>query len=70
MLLLGNGVSSGGIATYFSKIGYGIWGTFGVCTSIIFLLMWVTHEWILRRYNRKSFKLIEGDALAELIEKN
>ena len=67
MLLLGNGVCSGGIATYFSKIGYGIWGTFGVCTSIFFLLMVVLHECILRRYNRKNFKLIEGEELIQMI---
>ena len=52
MLLLGNGVCSGGIATYFSKIGYGVWGTFGVCSSIFFLLMVGLHECIMRRYNR------------------
>ena len=67
MLLLGNGVCSGGIATYFSKIGYGIWGTFGVCTSIFFLLMVALHECILRRYNRKNFKLIEGEELIQMI---
>ena len=53
MLLLGNGVCSGGVATYFSKIGYGVWGTFGVCTSIFFLLLVALHEFLLRRYNRK-----------------
>ena len=53
MLLLGNGVCSGGIATYFSKIGYGKWGTFGVCTSIFFLLMVAIHECLKRKYNRK-----------------
>ena len=63
MLLLGNGVCSGGIATYCSKIGIGNWGTFGVFTSIFFLIMVAVHEWILRRYNRKNFKLIEGDEL-------
>ena len=70
MLLLGNGVCSGGIATYFSKIGYGIWGTFGVSTSIFFLLMVGLHEFFMRRYNRRNFKLIEGQALADLIERN
>ena len=69
MLLLGNGVSSGGIATYFSKIGYGIWGTFGVSTSIFFLILLGLHEYLKRRHNRKEFKLIEGDELAHLIEK-
>ena len=69
MLLLGNGVCSGGIATYFSKIGYGIWGTFGVSSSIFFLLMLALHEFFMRRFNRKNFKLIEGDELAHLIEK-
>ena len=70
MLLLGNGVCSGGIATYFSKIGYGIWGTFGVSTSIFFLLCLGLHEFFMRRYNRRNFKLIEGDKLTELIEKD
>lgn len=63
MLVLGNGVCSGGVATYFSKIGYGIWGTFGVCTSVIFILMVVVHEFIMRRHNKQNFKLIEGDEL-------
>ena len=67
MLLLGNGVCSGGIATYFSKIGYGIWGTFGVCSSIFFLLMVGLHEFLMRRYNRRNFKLIEGDKLLDKI---
>ena len=70
MLALGNGVCSGGIATYFSKIGYGIWGTFGVCSSVFFLLMVGIHECIMRRYNRKNFKLIEGEELLDLIAKN
>ena len=70
MLLLGNGVCSGGVATYFSKIGYGIWGTFGVSSSIFFLLMLGLHEFFMRRFNRKNFKLIEGDELAHLIERN
>lgn len=68
MLLLGNGVCSGGIATYFSKIGYGIWGTFGVTSSIFFLLLLFVHEYIKRRYNRNNFKLIEGEELARIIE--
>lgn len=68
MLLLGNGVCSGGIATYFSKIGYGLWGTFGVCTSIGFLVLLGLHEFCMRRFNRKNFKLIEGKELVELIE--
>lgn len=49
MLLVGNGVCSGGIATYFSKIGYGIWGTFGVASSIFFLLLVGLHELCLRK---------------------
>ena len=69
MLLLGNGVCSGGIATYFSKIGYGIWGTFGVTSSIFFLLLLFVHEYLKRRHNRNSFKLIEGEELAHLIER-
>ena len=52
MLLLGNGVCSGGIATYFSKIGYGWYGTFGVCTSIVFLICLGLHEFLLRYYNK------------------
>ena len=67
MLLLGNGVCSGGVATYFSKIGYGVWGTFGVCTSIFFLLLVALHEFLLRRYNRKHYKLIEGEDLLSLV---
>ena len=47
MLLFGNGVCSGGIATYFSKIGYGWYGTYGVCTSIAFLICLVLHEFLL-----------------------
>ena len=68
MLILGNGVCSGGIATYFSKIGYGIWGTFGICSSIFFVLMFVIHECLLRKFNRKNFKLIEGEELKMLFE--
>ena len=60
MLLLGNGVCSGGIATYFSLIDYGLWGTFGVCTSIGFLILLGIHEFCLRRLKRKEYKLIEG----------
>ena len=67
MLVLGNGVCSGGIATYFSKIGYGVWGVFGVCSSIIFMLLVVIHEFVLRRFNTKNFKLIEGKELNDLI---
>ena len=52
MLILGNGVCSGGIATYFSKIGFGIWGNFGACTSIVFLFAIAVHECLLRRLNR------------------
>jgi len=63
VLVVGNGVTSGGIATYFSKIGYGIWGTFGVCTSVFFLATIAIHELCLRRYNRREFKLLEGDQL-------
>lgn len=70
MLVLGNGVCSGGIATYFSKIGYGVWGVFGVCTSIIFMLLVVIHEFVLRRFNTKNFMLIEGQELLNLVEKN
>ena len=68
LLVLANGVCSGGIATYFSKIGYGIWGTFGVCTSIFFLLVVGLHEFCLRRKNSKNFRLVEGNDLARLIE--
>ena len=68
MLLLGNGVCSGGIATYFSKIGYGVWGVFGISSSFIFMLLVVIHEFILRKYNAKNFKLIEGEELRELID--
>lgn len=63
MLILGNAVCSGGTATYFSLIGYGIWGTFAVCTSIFFLAMVAIHELILRRYNKKNFTIVEGDQL-------
>ena len=69
MLFLGNGVCSGGIATYFTKIGYGVWGTFGVSTSIFFLLMLALHEFFMRRSNRRNYKLVEGQALADLIKK-
>ena len=61
MLLLGNGVCSGGIATYFTKIGFGWYGTFGVCTSVTFLLMVGLHEFALRRHNKYNFNLIEGE---------
>ena len=68
MLILGNAVCSGGVATYFSKIGYGIWGTFGVCTSIFFLSMVAIHECLLRKYNKVNHKLIEGDSLLNCAE--
>ena len=73
MLLLGNGVCSGGIATYYSLIGYGKWGTFGISTIIIFMAIVALHEFVLRRFNSKrientnGFKLIEGEDLLELI---
>ena len=60
MLLLGNAVCSGGTATYFSKIGFGWWGNFAVCTSLLFLILVGIHECVMRRYNRRNFKLIEG----------
>ena len=69
LLLLGNAVCSGGVATYFSKIGYGVWGTFGICSSIFFLLLVAIHECLLRRYNRKNFKIIEGEELLDLISR-
>jgi len=73
MLLLGNGVCSGGIATYFSKIGnkseFGYWGTFGLCSSVFFLLAVGLHEFFMRRYNRQNFKIIEGKELALLYDK-
>ena len=61
MLLLGNGVCSGGIATYFSKIGFGWYGNFGVCTSGFFLIMIGLHEYFMRRNNRLNYNLIDGD---------
>ena len=67
MLILGNAVCSGGVATYFSKIGYGVWGPFGVCSSILFLLLIAIHECMLRRTKRGNLKLIEGDDLLDLI---
>ena len=70
MLLFGNGVCSGGVATYFSKIGYGVYGTFGVSTSIFFLLMVAVHECMMRRYNRRNFKLVEGEQLLHMIADN
>ena len=60
MLLLGNGVCSGGIATYFSKIGFGWYGNFGVCTSAFFLIMVGVHEFVMRRNNKKNFNLVSG----------
>ena len=70
MLLLGNGVCSGGIATYFTLINYGVWGTFGLCSSIIFLAFWAIHEVMLRRSNRLNSELIDGARLIELCERN
>lgn len=69
MLILGNGVCSGGVATYFSKIGYGMWGTFGLCSSILFLSLVMIHEFMMRRSNRRKFKIIEGEKLDELIRR-
>ena len=69
MLLLGNGVCSGGIATYFTKIGFGWWGTFGVCTSALFLILVGAHEFAMRRHNNRNFDLIEGEPLAKLMQK-
>ena len=69
MLLTGNAVCSGGISTYFSKIGYGVWGTFSVCTSLFFLLLVALHECVMRKTKRRHFKLIEGDELLDLIAK-
>lgn len=63
MLILGNGVCSGGVATYFSKIGYGMWGTFGLCSSILFLALVVIHEFMMRRSKRRNFMIIEGEKL-------
>ena len=67
MLIFGNGVCSGGIATYFSKIGYGIWGTFGLCSSLIFLALIAIHEFMMRRFNRKNFMLREGKELNDIV---
>ena len=61
MLLLGNGVCSGGIATYFSKIGFGWYGNFGVCTSAFFLILVGVHEFAMRYNNKKNFNLISGE---------
>ena len=66
MLVVGNGVCSGGVATYFARIGYGIWGTFGICSSALFLLMVVLHEYLMRRYNERNFQIIEGEKLENL----
>lgn len=52
LLILANGICSGGVATYFSKIGFGIYGTYGVCSSLFFLLMIVIHELCIRKYDR------------------
>ena len=68
MLLLGNGVCSGGIATYFSKIGFGWYGNFAVLTSVFFLLMIGIHEFVMRRNNRLNYNLIDGDDLTKLIK--
>ena len=68
MLILGNGVCSGGVATYFAKIGYSIYGIFGVCSSLIFIAFVTVHEYFMRRTNRKDFKIIEGEKLNNLLQ--
>ena len=60
MLILANGVCSGGFATYMSSTGYGYWGTFGLATSIVFLALISIHEACMRKNSKKRFKLIEG----------
>lgn len=67
MLILGNAVCSGGFATYMSSTGYGIWGTFGVATSIFFLALISIHEACMRKHSKKKYKLIEGAELTALV---
>ena len=68
-LLLGNAVCSGGVATYFSKIGFGWWGNFAISTCLLLLILIGIHECLMRRYNRRNFKLIEGPELEKLISR-
>ena len=63
MILLGNAVCSGGTASYFSKIGFSVYGVIGLSTSLIFLAVVAVHEYFRRRFNRNNFRLVEGEEL-------
>ena len=58
MVLLGNVVCSGGIITYFNKIGYGQYGLIGITSCVLFVFIVAFHECCLRRLRRQEYKLI------------
>ena len=68
MLLWGNALVTGGTWTYLEKIGFDPWGPVALVEITFFGLLWVFHECILRRYNRKNFKIIEGNGLKSQLE--
>ena len=63
MLIWGNSVVTGGMWTYLKKIDQSPWGPIALTEITFFGLLWILHECCLRRYNRKNFKIIEGDDL-------
>ena len=63
MLLWGNSVVTGGTWTYLKMIGYDPWGPICLIEILLFGLLWIMHEFCLRRYNNLNFKLVEGDEL-------
>lgn len=65
MLLVGNAVVTGGTWTYLEKIGSGPYGPLALLEITFFGLLWIAHECILRRYNRKNFKIVEGEEIIQ-----
>lgn len=69
MLIWGNSVVTGGTWTYLKKIGYDPWGPIALLEITFFGLLWILHEFCLRRYNHSNFKLVEGDELYAIQER-
>ena len=63
MLIWANAVVTGGTWTYLKKIGFSPYGPIALVEITFFGGLWIIHELILRRYNRKNFKIIEGNDL-------
>ena len=69
MLIFANSVVTGGTWTYLNKIGFDPWGPIALVEIAFFGTLWVIHEIILRRYNKRNFKIVEGDQLNSILTK-